>query len=362
MQSNYFSTAHAPLLDPRQLFQSRTSLSSPRTTMLAPQALNALATSRQSFNRVSALLGDRLALQHTTYKSPAGQAQAPASHPFFTAQPTTSSRPLTPLTPAVHSPAIGAVQTSIRPQARPVLRGLPTLPTPSTAAPITTTAPRNTERQRIIVDSGIKEWQSGVRESGGSNRGPRIDTYAKNSKFGNGYQWCGFFTAFNYSKAGFKTPEHFASYQKARDFFLYRSYTSRDSDLHAQLDQQRVSDKATGSSRQYFAMAESNVFEYIDAYSRYYEHIDPNALKHTWRDIPIQPGDVALFNHGHVGMVVSYDQSSGKLVTIEGNTSGEGPDGKTWSQAVVRKTYDLSKSSDRKRFDGFGRAADSDFA
>ena len=109
-------------------------------------------------------------------------------------------------------------------------------------------------------------------------------------------------------------------------------------------------------------MAESNVFEYIDAYGRYYEHIDPEALKHTWQNIPIQPGDVALFNHGHVGMVVSYDQRSGELVTLEGNTSGEGPDGKRWSQAVVRKTYDLSKASDRKRFDGFGRAADSDFA
>ena len=225
--------------------------------------------------------------------------------------------------------------------------------------PITSAAAR--QRQQIIVNSGLKEWQSGVKESGGRNQGPRINEYAKNSKFGKGYEWCGFFTAFNYSQAGFKHPESFASYQKARDFFLYRSYTSRDSGLHARLDQQREQDKASGSSRQYFAMAESNVFEYVDAYKRYYGHIDPADLKHTWQDIPIQPGDVALFNHGHVGMVISYDPGSGELVTVEGNTAGEGPDGKRWTQAVVRKRYDLSKASDRKKFDGFGRPADSDF-
>lgn len=346
MQSHSLNISRASLLDPRQLFQARIS---------SPPALP-VPSLQQNFRRVSALLGDRLDLQRSTHTLPTGPS--PVLLPLlFTAPPAPSMGRLTPLSQAAHSPAVGAVQTSIRPQARPVLRGLPT-----TSPTVTTAAPRNAERQRMIVSSGMQEWQSGVKESGGSNRGPRIDAYAKNAKFGTGYEWCGFFTAFNYSKVGFKTPESFASYQKARDFFLYRSYTSRDSSLHTQLDQQRTSDQAAGSSRQYFAMAESNVFGYIDAYSRYYEHINPQDLKHTWQDIPIQPGDVALFNHGHVGMVVSYDPGSGKLVTIEGNTSGEGPDGKHWTQAVVRKTYDLSTSADRKRFDGFGRAAESDFA
>jgi hypothetical protein len=353
MQNNALNTSRTLLINPHQLFQPPSS--TPQRPPLNPNP-GPVTSPPGHFNRVSRLL-DHLNLQPAARPLP--QGQAPGALPFFSTQPTTSVRPFAPLSSAAPSRAVGAVQTTPRPQARPVLHGLP--PHIGTAALKGRTS-TNTERQRIMVESGLQEWRSGVRESGGSNRGPRIDTYAKNAKFGNGYEWCGFFTAFNYSKAGFKTPEHFASYQKARDFFLYRSYTSRDSGLHAQLDQQRASDTAAGSPRQYFAMAESNVFEYIDAYSRYYEHIDPNALKHTWQNIPIQPGDVALFNHGHVGMVVSYDNRSGKLVTVEGNTSGEGPDGKQWSQAVVRKTYDLSKASDRKRFDGFGRAADSDFA
>ncbi len=353
MQNHYVNTSHAALMDPRQLFQARPVPSPQRQAMpTTPPHSN---PAQDNFSRVSRLL-DQLSLQPTSRSLSTGQS--PGVLPFFNTQPTSLARPFTPLV-ATPSQAIGSVQTAIRPQARPVLHGLPEHLATAAVRP---RSAGNTERQRIIVDSGIKEWQSGVKESGGSNRGPRIDTYAKNSKFGKGYEWCGFFVAFNYSEAGFKTPEHFASYQKARDFFLYRSYTSRDSGLHARLDQQRESDAAAGSSRQYFAMAESNVFEYVDAYSRYYEHIDPDALKHTWQNIPIQPGDVALFNHGHVGMVVSYDNRSGKLVTVEGNTSGEGPDGKSWSQAVVRKTYDLSKAADRKRFDGFGRAADSDFA
>ena len=85
-------------------------------------------------------------------------------------------------------------------------------------------------------------------------------------------------------------------------------------------------------------------------------------MTHSWQNLPIQAGDVALFSHGHVGLVVSYDARTGKLETVEGNTTGLGPDGKQWSQAVVRKSYDLSKAQDRQRFDGFGRAANDDFA
>lgn len=374
MQSHYNASRNA-LLQPTQLFSPRQSsafslvnpqtlvhMSRPRTPA-PPQA----PASNATFNRVSSLLADRLDLQ--SYRP--GASQQPTVPLFNTAQPTQApvvigspqNFPVTGTQPRpATGTALGSITASSRPQPRPVLQGLPAPAQSAQTSGVATPSAKQSQRQQIIVNSGIQEWRSGVKESGGSNRGPRIDTYAKNAKFGKGYEWCGFFTAFNYSKAGFKTPEHFASYQKARDFFLYRSYTSRDSGLHARLDQQRASDEAAGSTRQYFAMAESNVFEYVDAYKRYYGHIDPSELKHTWQNIPIQPGDVALFNHGHVGMVVSYDNKTGKLVTIEGNTSGEGPDGKRWTQAVVRKEYDLSKSSDRKRFDGFGRAADSDFA
>jgi len=224
------------------------------------------------------------------------------------------------------------------------------------------TSPRMQQLQAVITESGLKEWRSGVRETQGSNKGPRINEYARNAKFGPGYEWCGFFTAFNYSQAGFKYPESFASYQKSRDFFLYRSYTSRDSGLHQRLDNLRDQHKAEGSSRQYFIMPGSPTEQYVKNYSRFYGHVDLPAMTYDWRSLPIQPGDVALFSHGHVAQVISYDPSSGKLETVEGNTSGQGPDGKQWSQAVVRKSYDLSKAADRQRFDGFGRAALDDFA
>lgn len=221
--------------------------------------------------------------------------------------------------------------------------------------------PHLAQLHQAIVKSGLKEWSSGVRESGGSNRGPRINQYAANAEFGPGYEWCGFFTAWNYSEAGFKYPENFASYQKSRDFFLYRSYTSRSPALHSQLDQLRSQQQASGSARQYFIMQESPTYDYVKDHRQYYNHVDLNSMTHSWQNLPIQPGDVALFSHGHVGMVVSYDQRSGKLETVEGNTSGTGPDGKLRHQAVVRKSYDLSKPEDRRRFDGFGRAALGDF-
>lgn len=222
--------------------------------------------------------------------------------------------------------------------------------------------PKYQQIQQVMVSTGLREWQAGVRESGGSNRGARINQYAANAKFGPGYEWCGFFTAWNYSQAGFKYPEHFASYQKARDFFLYRSYTSRDPGLHRELDQLRQQQQASGSARQYMIMQESPTFDYVKDYKQYYGHVNLAQMTFNWQTIPIQPGDVALFSHGHVGMVISYDARSGRLETVEGNTSGTGPDGKYRSQAVVRKSYDLSKAADRQKFDGFGRAALGDFA
>src|SRR5690606_7816297 len=105
-------------------------------------------------------------------------------------------------------------------------------------------------------------------------------------------------------------PENFASYQKARDFFLYRSYTSRSPSLHQQLDQLRQSQTAAGTPRQYFIMEGSPTFDYVKAYKSYYSHLDLKAMTYNWQNIPIQPGDVALFSHGHVGLVISYDSKT----------------------------------------------------
>lgn len=217
------------------------------------------------------------------------------------------------------------------------------------------------QRLQQAVQAGLAEWRKGVRETS-QNSSPRIDIYARNAKFNRGYEWCGFFTAFAHSQAGFKHPEHYASYQKARDFFMYRNYTDRSQNTNRELDLLRQKHQQQGSTRQYFMLEESNNHAYLKNQAPFFRHYSAEANTFQWQNLPIQAGDVALFNHGHVGMVVSYNAQTGHLVTLEGNTSGKGPDGKQWSQAVVMKEYNLSQSSDRKRFDGFGRPALGDFS
>lgn len=212
------------------------------------------------------------------------------------------------------------------------------------------------------VTSAVKEWQAGVRESAGSNRSIRIDQYARNAKFGPGYAWCGFFVAFNYSQMGFKYPESLASYQKARDFFMYRSYTDHSAAKNKSLDQLRLQHQQQGNQRQYFTLPESPNHQYVKNYQKLFGHYADQANTFTYQNLPLRPGDTVLYHQGHVGQVISYNQQTGKLITIEGNTSGTGPDGRQRSQAVVRKEYDLSKPSVRKIFDGFGRPALGDFS
>jgi hypothetical protein len=221
-------------------------------------------------------------------------------------------------------------------------------------------APQLSQRLQQSVQFGLAEWGKGVRESS-TNSSPRIDTYARNADFSPGYEWCGFFTGFAHSQAGFKYPESYASYQKARDFFMYRSYTNHSSSKNKELDGLRLQHQTQGSTRQYYMLSESNNHAYLRENPSLFKHFQEAENTFQWQNLPIQPGDVALFNHGHVGLVVSYNAQTGHLVTVEGNTSGQGPDGKKWSQAVVRKEYNLSQVADRSRFDGFGRPALGDF-
>lgn len=232
---------------------------------------------------------------------------------------------------------------------------------PLFATAVTGSSPALSSRLAQAVQVGLAEWRKGVKETS-TNSSPRIDTYARNSYFGKGYEWCGFFTAFAHTQAGFKYPEHYASYQKAREFFMYRSYTDHSAGKNQQLDGLRLQHQSQGSTRQYYMLQESDNHAYLKNNPRLFAHYSPAANTFQWQNLPIQAGDVALFNHGHVGMVVSYNAQTGKLVTVEGNTAGKGPDGKHWTQAVVMKEYNLSQSADRKRFDGFGRPALGDFA
>lgn len=221
--------------------------------------------------------------------------------------------------------------------------------------------------QSRSVNSALGEWQSGVREDLGKDHGRKVDKYYYNSHFTpGGGGWCGFFVAYNYAQAGFKYSPQLAGAEKARDFFLYRQYTNRSKEKNEGFDQLREQQKVQGSQRQFFMLEESPSVKYIKNYRNLFSHYNADANTFNYRTLPIRPGDTILYNTGnsggHVGMVVSYDPSSGRLETVEGNSSGTGPDGKKWSQAVVRKTLDLTDPRVRAKIEGFGRPAAGDFS
>ena len=198
--------------------------------------------------------------------------------------------------------------------------------------------------------SAQRELQAGVREQGGANRGPRVDEYARRSRMRPG-EWCGFFVGFNLSEGARATGGEFEginglhSMQKGRAFFEYRSYTNNSRATNDRLDALRESHAAQGSTRRWMTLSGSGGQRHAAARNRPHEVFEPNTL-------PIRPGDVAIFGRGHLGMVESYDQSTGRLTTVEGNVGNR----------VQRKTYDLNNPRDRARFEGFGRPARGDFS
>ena len=205
--------------------------------------------------------------------------------------------------------------------------------------------------QNAAVASAQRELDAGVREQGGANRGPRVDQYARTAGMSVGGQWCGYFTGFNYTQAAqeggtrFSGQQRLHSYQKARDYFLYRNYTNASRSEHDRNAALRTQHEGEGSARRYMTFQGSVGDRYASARST------PHEVYSNPADLPIRPGDTALFARGHVGMVEGYDPASGMLTTVEGNTGNR----------VQRHTYDLNDPAVRARFDGFGRPASGDF-
>jgi len=263
------------------------------------------------------------------------------------------------------TPATGPqTQPAAGPQTQTVAGPQP----PVTLPPVTGAGDaRVAELQQRAVATARGEWQAGVHERpNGSNSGPRVDQYAARAGFGPGHEWCGFFTGFALSENGFKDPSKLASYQKARDYFMYRDYTARtNSPVNQRNDELRAQHAAQGSSRQYFMLEESPTRQRVEQPGSWgrgrYGHYDADANTFNYQNIPVRGGDVVLFNRGHVGLVESYNPATGRLVTIEGNASGTGPDGRRANNAVVRREYDLTDPAVRRQFDGFGRPAAGDF-
>ena len=206
------------------------------------------------------------------------------------------------------------------------------------------------ELQLLAVASAQKELAAGVREIGNTNTGPRVDEYAKEARMNTGGKWCGYFTNWNYAVAAkdlegrFKGPS-LHSKPKACYSFLYRSYTNDSGSKMRELDTLKANHEAAGSTRQFF------VFEGSQGHALAKSLNQPCVIADNYRELDIRPGDTALWDRSHVGMVESYNKETGILVTIEGNLGGR----------VRRKQYDLTNAADRNQFTGFGRPSLEDF-
>ena len=203
--------------------------------------------------------------------------------------------------------------------------------------------------QSRTMDSARRELEAGVREDRGRpNRSDRVDEYARNAGMRVGGKWCGYFTQFNYSEAAreaggrWRGPLH--SWQKARSFFAYRSYTDNSRATNDRLDNLQQTHEQQGSTRRFMVLEGSSGQSWAQRHDRPHEVFETNTL-------PIRAGDTALFNTGHVGLVESYDRDTGMLTTVEGNTGDR----------VQRHTHDLSDPNVRRNFEGFGRPALGDF-
>ncbi|MBI4816442.1 MAG: hypothetical protein HY791_09290 [Deltaproteobacteria bacterium] len=207
--------------------------------------------------------------------------------------------------------------------------------------------------QSGAIDVARRELDAGVRVDPrlGANRGDRVDEYAKDAKMQTGLPWCGFFAQYAYGEAartagGERTERmQLHSMQKARSYFMYRDYTNASASRNQQLDQLASKQEAEGSARRYLVVEGSSGERFAKLQKRPHE-------SYSLRELPLRPGDVALFSKGHIGLVEKYDQATGRLTTIEGNSTGG---------AVRRTVYDLNDPRQRAGFEGFGRPALSDF-
>jgi peptidoglycan hydrolase-like protein with peptidoglycan-binding domain len=212
---------------------------------------------------------------------------------------------------------------------------------------------RLAEIQRRTMASATTELNAGVKEdpSMGNNRSARIDQYAKSGGMGVGQEWCGHFTAFNYTTAAkgdglkFSGQDRMHSYQKARSYFMYSNYTDNKPATKAKDAALREQHTADGSARRYMTFPGSTGDRYAS------QNKLPHEVIASPQDMPLRAGDTALFSHGHVGLVESYNPATGLLTTIEGNSGNK----------VARRTYDLNDPAVRAKFDGFGRPASGDF-
>jgi len=230
-------------------------------------------------------------------------------------------------------------------------------PAPSPAPPPTGgSADQQLARlQQAALQSARRELASGVIEVPlGANRGPRVDVYARSAGIRTGVAWCGNFLAFNYTTAAQQAGKTFSGQQrlhsvgKTRHYYLYRNYTQRaTSENLARWNALRRAHQAQGSTRRFMTLRGS-------AGDRAAGSI-PHEVHGSYAELPLRPGDTVIWGtgggNGHLGMVETYDRSSGRLTTVEGNRR----------HRVGRYVYDLRSATERGKLEGFGRPALGDF-
>ncbi|MGE0712070.1 MAG: peptidoglycan-binding protein [Planctomycetota bacterium] len=242
-------------------------------------------------------------------------------------------------------------QPSSQPSGGSDATNLPAPPLPSAEG-----GTRLDQIQRLVIESARYELSLGVRETGSSNSGGRVDLYARTAGMSTGYEWCGFFASFNYTQAARRLGLVWAgqhelhSVGKVRAFFLYRSYTQSWTRANlARWEATRSTHQRQGSTRRYMVFQSSAGQRWARSKGLTCE------VYAGYGDLPIRAGDYVVWSrgdNGHIGLVEAYDRGSGRLTTIEGNTSN----------SVRRKVYELSSASARATIDGFGRPAMGDFS
>lgn len=206
--------------------------------------------------------------------------------------------------------------------------------------------------QSKAMDSARLELAAGVHERGRTNRGLRVDEYARNAHMAPGGAWCGYFATWNYTQAAKESGMRFTgtngmhSMQKARSFFNYHSFTSNKASTREGNAQLKQTHGEQGSQRRFMTLSGTPGDKWATA-----RHLAHETYEHP-SQLPIRPGDTVLFHTpGHVAQVEAYDAATGKLTVLEGN----------WGGKVNRRTVDLNNAHQRKALEGFGRPALGDF-
>ena len=153
---------------------------------------------------------------------------------------------------------------------------------------------------RLTYLEGQALYGNGSWEVSGSNRGPLITTIKESNRLdGNdSFEWCGMYVGHAYKKAGIR-DEIFKKLVFWSGYRLHRFFT-----LGLDAGHNKVGDFWEPHEHVYLHMA------------------NPTKRKEALDAFNPQPGDVALFrsDYSHVGMVDSYDPTTGVLEILEGNS------------------------------------------